>query len=52
MFSLNFVMKLSKNTNINKYTIKPIKDKQPFCDSIYTIFLMELEILKAYTKTY
>ncbi len=45
-------MELSKNTSINKYTIKLIKEKQPLYGPIYDFSIVELEILIAYIKTY
>lgn len=45
-------MKPSKNTDINDYTIKLIKDKQPPHGFIYALSPVELETLKAYTKTH
>lgn len=52
VFLLNIVIKLLKNTSINKYIIKLVEGKQQLYSSIYTLSLVELEILKAYIKTY
>ncbi len=45
-------MKLSENTNINKYAIELIEGKQPPYGPIYALSLVELETLKIYIKTY
>ena len=45
-------MELSKNTNMNKYTIKLIEGKQPLYGPIYALSLMKLTTLKAYIKIY
>lgn len=52
IFSLKSVIKLLKNTNINKHVIELIEDMQLSYEPIYALNLMELEILKTYTKTY
>lgn len=41
---------LSENTEINEHAIKLVKDKQPLYEPIYSLSLMELEILKTYIK--
>lgn len=48
----DLAIELSKNTVINKHAIELIEGKQPSYGSIYTLSLMELEILKIYIKTY
>lgn len=45
-------MKLAKNIGMNKYAIKLIEEKQLPYRSIYIFSSMELEISKAYIKTY
>ncbi len=45
-------MELHKNTSINEYAIKLIKEKQPLYRPIYAFSLVELETLKAYIKTH
>lgn len=52
VFLFNLVMILSKNTNINKYTVKSIKSKQSLYSFIYIFSLVKLEILKTYIKTH
>lgn len=44
-------MQLIKNTYINQHIIELIEDKQSFWGSIYSLSLVELEILKAYIET-
>ena len=44
-------MELSKNTRMNKYAIKLKEDKHPLFRFIYSLGLVELEILKTYIKT-
>lgn len=46
------MIKLSKNTSINEHTIKLVEGKQPPYRPIYSLKLVELEILKTYIKTY
>ena len=45
-------MELLEITSINKHIIKLIKRKQLLYGPIYAFNLVELEILKAYIKTY
>ena len=45
-------MELFENTKINQYIIELIDNKQPFYRPIYTLSLVELEILKIYIKTH
>lgn len=45
-------MEISENTGINEYTIVLEDGKQPFYGLIYSLRLVELEILKIYIKTY
>lgn len=52
IFSYNLVIKFPKNKNINKHAIELVEDKQVSYSLIYTFNLIELEILKAYIKTY
>ena len=52
VFLTDQVIKLSKNTGINKHTIKWIKEKQLAYRLIYALSLLELEILKIYIKTH
>lgn len=51
-FSLNLAMKLPKNIGINKYAIELIEGKQLPYKPLYSLGPVELEILKAYIKTY
>ena len=44
-------MKLSKNSGINKHVIKLEKNKQLFFGPIYSLELVELEVLKIYIET-
>ena len=44
-------MKLLKNIGINEHVIKLKKDKQPLFKFIYSLKLVELEILKTYIET-
>ena len=46
-----YIAELPENTGINEHTIKLKKDKQLFFESIYSLELIELEILKTYIKT-
>lgn len=52
IFFSNLAIKLVKNTEINKYVIKLLKDKQSLYKLIYTLNLVELENLKISIKTY
>lgn len=52
VFLFDFKIKLFENIDINKNDIKLIKDKQPLYELIYSLKLVELEILKTYIKTY
>ena len=45
-------MELPKNTSIKKYAIKLEDDKQPPYEPIYSVGLIELEILKTYIETH
>lgn len=47
----NLIIELSKNTNMNKYTIKLVEDKKLPYGLIYILWPVELEILKTYIKT-
>ena len=51
VFSAEYKVELSKNTRINKHTIKLEEGKQPLFGPIYSLELVELEILKIYIKT-
>ena len=51
IFSAKNVAKFPKNTGINKHAIKLKKDKQLLFGPIYSLGLVELEILKTYIKT-
>ena len=42
--------KLSEYTRINDHLINLLNDKQPFYSLIYSLGMMELEILKSYIK--
>lgn len=50
VFSPDFAMELPKNSGINKYAIKLIEKQQPPYGPIYSLGLVELEILKAYIE--
>ena len=50
VFSMENAVKLFKNTKINKHAIKLKKCKQLLFDSIYSLGLVKLEILKIYIK--
>ncbi len=52
IFSSDLAIKLPENTSMNKHAIKLIKRKQPPYGPIYTLSLVELEVLKIYIKTY
>ena len=45
-------MEFPENTSINKYTIKLVEGKQPPYGPIYSLGLVELEMLKVYIETY
>lgn len=45
-------MELLENTGINEHTIELVKGKQPSYEPIYSLGLVELEILKTYIKTH
>ena len=51
IFSIENIAKLLKNTGINEYTIKLKKNKQLLFNPIYSLGLVDLEILKTYIKT-
>ena len=51
IFSTEYAAELSENTGINEHIIKLKKGKQPLFGSIYSLELVELEILKTYIKT-
>ena len=51
-FSSYLAMELSENTDINKHAIELIQSKQSPYRPIYSLGPMELETLKAYTKTH
>lgn len=44
-------MELSENSGINKYTIELIEGKQSSYNPIYSLGLVELEMLKVYIET-
>lgn len=48
VLSFNLVIEFSKNTDINKYGIKLVEEKQPSYRPIYALNFVELEILKTY----
>lgn len=48
----DLAIELSENIGINKHIINLIKGKQVLYRPIYAFKLIELEILKAYIKTY
>lgn len=52
MLSYDLVIEFFKNISINKYIIELINDKQSSYRLIYTLSLIELEILKIYIETY
>ena len=52
VFSPNLAIELPENTNINKYAIKLVQDKQSPYDPIYNLGPVELETLKAYIETH
>ena len=51
IFSAENVAKLLENIGINEYAIELKKGKQPPFGPIYSLELIELEILKIYIKT-
>ena len=51
MFFLGLVFNISNYTEINNYAIKLVNSQQLSYKSIYSLKLVELEILKAYIKT-
>ena len=51
VFSAEYTTEFSKNTGINEHAIELEEDKQPPFRSIYSLGLVELEILKIYIKT-
>ncbi len=50
IFSLKLAMKLPKHTRIHNHTIELVDDSQPPYGLIYSLGLVELEILKVYIK--
>ncbi len=52
IFSTDLAIELPENTNMNKYTIKLIEEKQPSYGPIYALNSVELETLKAYIETH
>ena len=52
VFLLDLAVLLPENTSMNKYAIELMEDKQSFYGSIYTLKLVELEILKIYIEIY
>lgn len=50
VFSLDLVMELIENTNINKHAIKLVEDKQPSYKLIYSLSWVKPKIFKAYIK--
>lgn len=52
VFWANLAIELLKQNGIYDYAIKLIKSKQLFYRPIYSLGLVELEILKTYSKTY
>lgn len=51
IFLFDMTIKLLENTDISKYVIKLVENKQPLYNIIYAFSLVKLEILKAYIKT-
>ena len=51
VFSLDLASKLRKHTGINNYAIKLVDGQQPPYERIYSLELVELEILKIYIET-
>lgn len=52
IFLFDYVMELSKNININEYTIKLIEGKQLLYGLIYSLGLVKLKTLKIYIENY
>lgn len=52
VFFPNLAIELLKNTDMNDYAIKLMKDKQLPYRPIYALILVELETLKTYIKIY
>ena len=52
IYSFNQIIELSKNSEMNKYTIKLLKARQLIYKLIYSLSLVELEILKSSIKTH
>ena len=52
VFLAKLVIKLSKYTNINNLIIKLIDDSKPLYSPIYSLDLIELEIMNTYIKNY
>lgn len=52
VFSEEKTLLLLKQTDLNKHAIELKKEKQPLYRPIYSLGLIELGILKTYTKTY
>lgn len=52
VFSFNHAIELLKNISINEHAIKLIEGRQPLYRLIYSLKLVELEILKTYIETY
>ena len=50
IFLVENIAELPKHTGINDYIIKQEKDKQPSFGPIYSLSLVELEILKIYIE--
>ena len=51
LFFSDFASKFPKHTGINNYAIKLVEDRQTPYGSVYSLRLIELEILKAYIET-
>ena len=49
-FIFDLIIELSKNTNINEHGIIFVEGKKLFFRLIYSLKLVELEILKTYIK--
>lgn len=52
VFLFEFIMELLENTCINKYIMELIESKQSLYRLIYSLRLVEPEILKTYIETY
>lgn len=52
IFSINLIMKLSKDIGINNDTIKLVGGKQLLYKQTYTLILIELKTLKIYIETH